>query len=78
MLIKYTGLSMNGLRDGMIVNVPTNWETAILGNVIDYACDEISDALHRRGIYLSKREMSLVFSTFSSGHDAFYNFWTEA
>ena len=78
MLIKYTGLSMNGLRDGMIVNVPTNWETATLGNVIDYAWDEISDALHRRGIYLSKREMSLVFSSFSYGNDTFYNFWIEA
>lgn len=77
MKLKYTGLSTNELREGMIVNVPTNWETGTFGHVIDYAWDEISDALHRRGIYLSKREMSSVFSTF--GDDTlYYNFWMEA
>ncbi len=77
MKLKYTGLSTNELREGMIVNVPTNWETGIFGHVIDYAWDEISDALHRRGIYLSKREMSSVFSTF--GDDTlYYNFWMKA
>ena len=77
MKLKYTGLSTNELREGMIVNVPTNWKTGAFGHVVDYAWDEISDALHRRGIYLSKREMSLVFSTF--GDDPFYyNFWMKA
>ena len=69
---------MGGLRDGMTVNVPTDWETSILGNVIEYAWDEISDALNRRGIYLSKRELSMVFLTFSSGYDEFYVFWLKA
>lgn len=69
---------MDGLREGTILNVPSNWETSVFGHVTEYAWDEISDALHRRGIYLSKRGMSLVFSTFTCEYDVFYNFWVKA
>ena len=78
MRLKYTGLTMDRLYDGMTVNVPTDWETSAIGHVIEYAWDEISDALHRRGIYLSERELRCVFSTYPGGNDFFYNFWEKA
>ena len=61
MVLKYEGVTMGGLREGMHVSVPTKWDTSVSGNVEEAAWSEIAEALQRRGIYLSGRDSDHVF-----------------
>ena len=80
MVLRYTGLAMDGLYEGMLVTVPTNWDTSSFGHVTEDAWHEISDSLERRGIYLgSRRRFNHVYSSFSDGcNDSFLTFWEKA
>ena len=80
MKLKYTGLTMGHLRDGMIVSVPTKWDTDILGKVEEAAWSEIAEALQRRGLYFSAKDYDMIFSVYGSfcNGGSSLNFWEEA
>ena len=80
MKLKYTGLTKGHLRDGMIVSVPTEWDTSIVGHVEEAAWSEIAEALQRRGLYFSAKDNDMIFSVYGSlsGGDSFLNFWEKA
>lgn len=71
---------MGHLRDGMIVSVPTEWDTSTLGAVEEAAWSEIAEALQRRGLYFSAKDSDMIFSAYESlsGGDSFLNFWEKA
>lgn len=80
MKLRYNGLTMGHLRDGMIVSVPTKWDIDILGQVEEAAWSEIAEALQRRGLYFSAKDCDMIFSTYESlsSGDSFLNFWEKA
>ena len=80
MKLKYTGLTKGNLREGMIVNVPTNWETGTFGHVEEAAWSEIAEALQRRGLYFSAKDNDFIFCIYESlsSGDSFLNFWEKA
>ena len=77
MYLRYIGCTLPGLWDGMILTIPTEWNTCYAGNVEEDAWKEISEELHRRGIYLgSKRNIDHVFRTFRiDGSGTFLTNW---
>ena len=80
MKLKYTGFTIGRLRDGMLLSVPTEWDTSNLGHVEEAAWSEIAEALQRRGLYFSAKDNDTIFSVyenFSCG-DSFLNFWEKA
>jgi hypothetical protein len=77
MVLKYEGLTVGRLREGMHVSVPTKWDTSFFGNVEEAAWSEIAEALQRRGIYLSGRDSDHVFHLCGLSSDQFLTHWRE-
>lgn len=50
MILKYCGRQEGRLRDGMCVNVPTNWAVGVCGLISADAIEEIMEALDRKQI----------------------------
>lgn len=63
MKLKYTGFTVGRLRDGMLLSVPTDWDTSCWGNVEEAAWPEIAEALQRRGLYFSAKDNDYIFGT---------------
>lgn len=66
--LKFTGLDCRrgGLRQGMYVNVPTNWATdSVGGNVTKDAISEIMEVLDDKYITIPDGDYDHVFSTYA-------------
>ena len=77
MVLKYEGLTVGRLREGMHVSVPTKWDTSEFGYVEEAAWSEIAEALQRRGIYLSGRDSDHVFHLCELSIGPVLTFWRE-
>ena len=82
MVLKYKGLTKGRLRDGMLVSVPTEWDTSCLGNVEEAAWSEIAEALQRRGLDFSAKDWDFIFSSHGGNmimaDGPFLTFWEKA
>lgn len=79
MTLRYTGLTIGSLREGMLMTVPTNWKTSEFGYVTEAAGSEILDTLHRKGITIGSRSrLDHVFHTFSGNNGSFLCHWEKA
>ena len=76
MVLKYTGMSIGRLWEGMLVTVPTKWETSEFGNVVEDAWKEIHESLYDKGIYAcSGRNFKYVFSSFFGCNKSYLTYW---
>ena len=80
MKLKYTGFTVGRLRDGMLLSVPTDWDTSCSGHVEEAAWSEIAEALQRRGLYFSAKDNDMIFSVYEilSDGGSFLTFWEKA
>lgn len=62
MTLKYTGSKRGSLKEGMYVNVPTNWATGFNGCVTTDAIPEIMEALEEKWITVD--DYDSVFDTY--------------
>ena len=61
MTLKYNGFNRGSLKEGMYVNVPTNWATGLSGMVTKDAIPEIMEALEEKWITFD--DYDTVFET---------------
>ena len=74
--LKFTGSDRRrgGLREGMYVNVPTNWATDIGGSVSKDAIPEIMEALDDKYITISGDDYEHVFYTYAVRNEQMSSF----
>ena len=79
--LRYSGppSRCGNLREGVCVDVPTNWDTDSSGRVSEKAMGEIIPALIRKGINIDDISFCDTFDEFISlkGFKKRLKFWTE-
>ena len=79
MFLRYTGVTVGWLWEGMVFEVPTNWETSSMGNVTVDARSEIMDALWRKGlIFGNVRVLNHIYCVTDFGQGSFFLNWKKA